>query len=62
MYNDSQSSDITLEELINIFSELSETDKQIVRDFIYSIGSSSEHEQSPDPLIQVNWAYQYLPR
>lgn len=54
MYDNSQNSDIPIEELIIMFSKLSETDKQVVRDFIYSISSSSEREQSPDPLIQAN--------
>lgn len=54
MYNNPQHSNITIEELIAIFSQLSEADKQIVHEFIYSINSSSEHEQSPDPVIQAN--------
>lgn len=54
MYNNPQNYDINTGELINMFSKLSETDKQIVREFIYSINSSSESEQPPDPFRQEN--------
>lgn len=54
MYSNSQNSDITVDELITMFSKLSETDKQVVREFIYLINFSSENEQLPDPSASKN--------
>lgn len=54
MYNNSQDSDITIEELLAIFSQLSETDKQTVREFIYSISSSSKYEPPLDLSVPKN--------
>ena len=44
MYNDLSEPYISADELIILFSQLTEEDKQKVRDFIYSINSSSKHE------------------
>ncbi len=54
MYDNSQHPDITTDELIVLFSQLSESDKQAVREFIFAINSSSEHVPPLDPLILKN--------
>ncbi len=54
MYDNSRRLDITTDELITLFNQLSEADKQTVREFIFAINSSSEREQPLDPQILEN--------
>ena len=54
MNDNSQNSNITTDELVTMFAQLSEKNRQIVREFIYSIDSSSEHEQPRDLQILEN--------
>lgn len=54
MNNNSQRSDISIDELIALFTQLSEADQQTVREFIFAISSSSEREQPLDPPFLEN--------